>query len=252
MATTYKGNGTVKAHVFFGVGHGGSDPGAVANGLMESDLNLKQAMYAKDVCVAHGVTVTMSRIKDENDDLSEEIREANASGASLAVDFHTNAGGGDGFEVYYTRLGGVGKTLAQNIEAEVKAIGQNSRGIKTKLNSAGNDYFGFIRSTSMPAVITEMAFIDNATDIKDWNEDHELKAYGTAVAKGILKTLGIAYKGASQSTSKPSASTSGEKGLYRVTVDGKRIGAYGVTDNVLNQVKIAVNNKAKKILIERV
>ena len=30
--------------VFIGVGHGGSDPGAVANGLRESDLNLSIAL----------------------------------------------------------------------------------------------------------------------------------------------------------------------------------------------------------------
>lgn len=248
MATTFKASGTELAHVFFGVGHGGSDPGAVDNNLVEANLNLKQATYAKEVCVAHGVTVTMSRTRDEDDDLSEEIREANESGASLAVDFHTNAGGGDGFEAFYTRLGGLGKTLAQNIETEVKAIGQNSRGIKTKLNSSGSDYFGFIRSTTMPAIITEMAFIDNINDIKDFDEEHELKAYGTAVAKGILKTLGITYNG----NGNVNATTAPSKGLYRVTVDSKNVGAFGVPGNVLNQVKAAIENSAGKILIERV
>lgn len=222
MSTVFKGQGTIKGHVFFGVGHGGKDPGAVAFNLRESDLNLQAALYAKDVCVAHGVTVTMSRIKDEDDDLSEEIREANASGASLAVDFHTNAGGGDGFEVYHTIHGGTGKTLAQNIEAEVKAAGQNSRGLKTKKNSSGSDYFGFIRSIAVPSIIVEMAFIDKWTDIQDWNDPAELKKYGTAVAKGVLKTLGISYKAGS--TSSATSNTTGT--FYRVIA-----GSYTVRAN---------------------
>ena len=134
--------------VFLGVGHGGKDPGAVANGFKESDLNLNIALACADELQRHGVSVLMSRTKDENDDINEEIRECNAFKPDLAGDIHNNAGGGDGAEVLHTINGGKGKELAQNILNEVVAIGQNSRGIKTKTNASGKDYFGFIRSTS--------------------------------------------------------------------------------------------------------
>lgn len=179
--------------VFLGVGHGGSDPGAVANGLKEKDLNLSIAIACFNELVRHGVSVAMSRTKDENDDLNAEIKECNAYGPDLAVDIHNNAGGGDGAEVYHHYKGGVGKTLATNILAEVVAIGQNSRGAKIKKNNLGSDYYGFIRKIKAPAVIMECAFVDNKKDIAIIDTAAEQKKMGMAIAKGILKTLGIAY-----------------------------------------------------------
>lgn len=201
------------AKVFIGVGHGGKDAGAVGY-LVEKDVNLKMANACRDYLVKNGVEVKMSRTKDEDDDISEEIRECNAFGPDLAIDVHNNAGGGDGFEVLHSIVGGTGKTLAQNIETEVKKIGQNSRGLKTRKNSAGSDYFGFIRSTKCPAVICEGVFVDNKADAKQADTDAECKAFGEAYAKGILKTLGI--KSASNSTSTSSSSTNFK---VKVTVD---------------------------------
>lgn len=183
----------IMAKVFLGVGHGGSDPGAV-DYIKEADVNLSMALACRDYLQAHGVEVKMSRTKDENDTLSEEIRECNAFNPDYAVDIHNNAGGGDGFEVIHTLKGGKGKILAQNIEAEVKAIGQNSRGLKTKANSSGNDYFGFIRSIKAPSIICEGVFVDNAADAAQADTQAEQAAFGVAYAKGILKTLGIPYQ----------------------------------------------------------
>lgn len=179
--------------VFIGVGHGGSDPGAVGY-LEEADVNLVMAKACRDYLEANGVNVKMSRTKDENDPISEEVRECNAFDPDLAVDIHNNSGGGDGFEVLHAHKGGVGKTLAKNIEAEVKKIGQNSRGLKTRLNSEGNDYFAFIRSTKCPAVILEGVFVDNKKDVKIADTKAEQRAFGEAYARGILKTLGITEK----------------------------------------------------------
>ena len=179
--------------VFIGVGHGGKDSGAVGY-LVEKDVNLVEALACRDFLEAHGVVVLMSRTKDENDSLIEEIRECNAFNSGLAIDIHNNADGGDGFEVYYHFKGGISKILAENIEAEVKVIGQNSRGCKTLINSGGKDYYGFIRGTKCPAVIVEGCFVDNATDAKIADTVEEQRAFGVAYAKGILKTLGIATK----------------------------------------------------------
>ena len=210
--------------VFIGVGHGGSDGGAVANGVKEKDLNLSIALACRDVLVRHGVSVKMSRTKDENDPLSEEIRECNAYGPDLAVDIHNNAGGGDGAEVFYHYGGGESKTLAEDILAEIVKAGQNSRGAKVRKNKDGKDYYGFIRETSAPAVIVECAFVDNATDLKILASDGKRKAMGEAIAKGILKTLGIEYQG-EKST------------LYRV-----QVGAYLLKDNA-----VAMQKKIKAV-----
>ncbi len=176
--------------VYIGVGHGGSDPGAVANGLKEKDLNLTTALECYDFLKPY-CDVEISRIKDSEVWLDQRIKDINGFKPDLAVDIHHNAGGGDGAEVYHTKNGGTGKTLANNILSEIKKIGQNSRGAKTKVNSNGTDYFGFIRETVCPAVIVECAFLDNKTDVKIVDTKAEQQKMGIAIAKGILKTLGI-------------------------------------------------------------
>lgn len=191
-------------------GHGGTDPGAVKY-VREKDVNLTMALACRDELERHGVKVKMSRTTDKNTTITSMANEANSWGADLVVSFHNNAGGGDGFEVYHSIVGGTGKTLAQNIEAEVKKIGQNSRGLKTKKNSSGLDYYGMIRLTKAPAVICEGAFVDNAKDVQIIDTEAEQKAFGVAYAKGILKTLGIAYK----EPVKPAAPTGT---IYRVQV----------------------------------
>ena len=206
--------------VFIGVGHGGSDPGAVANGYKEKDLNLTIALACNEVLQRHGVTVQMSRTKDENDALTDETKECNAFNPDIAVDIHNNAGGGDGAEAFYHYKGGTSKTLAENVLAEIVKIGQNSRGAKTKIGSNGRDYYGFIRETSAPAIIVECAFVDNATDMQIIDTVAEQKTMGVAIAKGILKTLDIAYV----EEKKPETTTTDK--LYRV-----QVGAYRVKEN---------------------
>lgn len=178
--------------VYIGVGHGGSDPGAVANGIKEKDVNLEVALACYAFLVKHGVSVKISRTKDAEVWIEKRVKDANAFGADLAIDIHHNAGGGDGAEVYHTKYLGKGATLARNILTEMQFIGQNSRGAKIKKNERGNDYFSFIRDTTMPAVLCECAFLDNKTDVKIIDTKAERIKMGEAIAKGILKTLGIA------------------------------------------------------------
>lgn len=211
--------------VFINPGHGGSDPGAVANGLKEKNLNLTIALSCRDELKRHGVTVVMGREKDIDRTSSQITTACNNSKADLAIDIHNNAGGGDGAEVFYYSRGGTSKTLANNILAEIIKVGQNSRGIKTKVDGNGSDYFYFIRETVPPAVIVECAFLDNKTDVKIIDTTAEQKKFGVAIAKGILKTLGIAYK-AAVATTKPSATTNTSNKVYRVQVfAGSKTGA---------------------------
>lgn len=220
--------------VFIGIGHGGKDPGAVANGFSEKDLNLQIGLSCKTELERHGVLVGISRVRDENDPLSEEIKECNAFAPDLAVEIHNNAGGGDGAEIYHYSKGGTSKTLAQDILNEIVAIGQNSRGLKTKLDANGKDYFGWIRETVAPAVLVECAFVDNKTDISIIDTAEEQKKMGVAIAKGVLKTLGIAYKEPVIPT-QTVTNTNGK--LYRV-----QVGAFA---NKANAEKLKAELEAK-------
>ena len=173
--------------VFLSAGHGGSNPGAVANGLIEKDINLNIMLANKEVLERHGVEVVCSRLKDEEDDVYAEVREANASKADIAVSHHCNAGGGDGSETFYYAGSSGGKKLAQLCEKYTKELGQNSRGIKT------NSLY-FVTQTSMIAVLTESFFLDNKTDKTIGDTLAEQKAFGVAYAKAILEYFGIPYK----------------------------------------------------------
>ena len=181
------------AKVFLGVGHGGWETGAYANGINEKDANLTTALACNAELVRHGVETLMSRTTDEEDTLRQEINECNAFDPDLAVDMHHNAGGGDGVEVFHSVIGGAGKELAENIHNEIVALGQNSRGVKTRKDTDGTDWYGFIRETKCPAVIVEYAFLDNDKDVQFVDAEAEQRANGVATAKGILKKLGIAY-----------------------------------------------------------
>ena len=193
--------------VFLSAGHGGSDPGATANGLKEKDINLQTLLACKDELERHGVKVVCSRTNDENDPVSQEVNEANASGAEIAVSFHANAGGGDGFEAFYWSKSENGKKLASLGEKYVKALGQNSRGLKS-----GN-HLSFVKNTKMTAVLFESFFLDNVKDKTIGDTTAEQKRFGVAYAKAILEYLGIEYNEES-------------KKLYRV-----QVGAYSVKAN---------------------
>ena len=179
--------------VFIGVGHGGSDSGACANGLRESDVNLEMALAMKAELERHGVTVGISRVKDENDRLAEEIRECNAFAPELAVEVHNNAGGGDGFECYISGKNQTARQLAERIEAEVKLIGQNSRGVKVSTS------LGWVNKVKAPAVLCEGFFLDSADRaIADTAEKQ--RRFGQAYARGVLGQLGISMKPQGQQT----------------------------------------------------
>ena len=180
--------------VFLSAGHGGSDPGAVGFGMKEKDINLNIMLACLDELVKHGVTVVCSRTKDENDPVGSEVKEANASGADVAVSFHTNAGGGNGSESYYWTNDLKGQKLATLCEKHAKSIGQNSRGIKS-----GNHLY-FIKNTNMTAVLCECAFIDNDTDNNIIDTTAEQRAFGVAYAKAILEYLGINYNNSNNKT----------------------------------------------------
>lgn len=179
--------------VFINAGHGGVDAGAVANGLKEKDVNLTIALACAAELERHGVQVKMQRTTDKGSTSSAIAKACNEYKPNLAVDIHNNAGGGDGAEVFHHYGGGTGKTLAANILKEVVAIGQNSRGAKTKRNVLGKDYYYFIREITAPSVIVECAFLDNKKDVQIIDTAAEQKAFGVAIAKGILKTLGVSY-----------------------------------------------------------
>ena len=183
--------------VFIDIGHGGSDPGAVANGLVEKDVNLVTGMALNAELVRHGVETMLSRSEDTKTYLATTCPMVNKFNPNFAISLHHNSGGGDGSEVFYHYGGGKGKDLALSIIAELKAIGQNTRGAKTKKNANGKDFYMFIRETTPPAVVVEVAFLDTK-DHEFVDTEEEQMRNGVAIAKATLKELGIEWIPADQ------------------------------------------------------
>lgn len=226
------------AKVYIGVGHGGSDSGAVRY-LVEKDVNLKMALACCNYLKAAGVDVKISRTTDKDSSIMEKVNAANIWGADLALDIHNNAGGGDGAEVYHSIVNGTGQILAENILSEFEKSGQNVRGAKTKQEN-GTDYFGFIRLTDMPAVITEAIFVDNAADAAQADTDAKCKMFGVAIAKGVLKTLGIA-----DNVVRPSTPSKPTQTIYRV-----QVGAYTSRSNAVKLAKKLNSNGYNTLIVK--
>lgn len=190
--------------VFIGAGHGGTDPGAVKY-ITEKEYTLKMAFAISEVLSKYGVDYKLSRTQDIDTDMDSKVAMCNAYKPDLVIDVHFNAGGGQGFEAYYSRVGGTSKKLAENINNEVKKI-MSSRGVKTRLGDGGSDYFAIIRETAAPAVLCEGGFVDTKSDADFIKSNY--KKLAEAYAAGILKTLGIST---SQTTTKPVLDKTGYK-----------------------------------------
>lgn len=169
--------------IYWDAGHGGAQPGAVKY-VVEKDVNIKVVNYA---CAYMEEKYQCEIYKDITaDSITAICNKANKWDADLFVSVHFNAGSGDGFEalVYNTK----GKELGKCFEKYVKAIGQNSRGVKYRPD------LGVLRLTDMQAVLVECAFVDNKKDIKDWDENAELKKMGIALAKAAADWLNLPAK----------------------------------------------------------
>lgn len=170
--------------VYINPGHSDTNPGAVSYEV-ERELNVKVSKYMNEYLLAN-YEVETKMTPGTMDSLTAISNEANRWDADLFVSNHFNAGGGDGYEalVYSEKNRPLGKVF----EKHVKAIGQNSRGVKLRPD------LGVLRLTNMPAVLNEGAFVDNKRDIQDWNDDSELKKMGEAYAKAAAEYLSLPAK----------------------------------------------------------
>ena len=181
-------------------GHSNTDPGAVGY-IRERTGNVKVGDYMEEYLLANYVVQIRSN-PGTLSSLTAIAKDANNWGADLFVSIHFNAGKGDGYEslVYGKSRYDLGKCF----EKYILAVGQNSRGVKYRPD------LGVLRLTNMPAILGEMAFVDNIKDIQDWDEDFEFKKLGIAYAKAAAEWLGLPKKVTTPAT-KPAATTSTSK-----------------------------------------
>ena len=171
--------GSIK--VFIDAGHGGTDPGAVGNGLKEKDIVLSIATKLGALLNGRGISIKYSRTNDTYLSLEERARLANAWGADLFVSIHANSATSSvrGTECYtHPTANTATKTLSGNVSRAISSkFGISNRGHKEA-------NFAVLRLSNMPAILVETAFISNSSDANLLNTRQT--DFSIAIANSIL------------------------------------------------------------------
>lgn len=178
-------------------GHGGSDPGAVSNGLKEKDFTLRISKYMYDRLKELGVPVRLTRDSDVTLTPKERVNKVQSffgdSKDVVVVSNHLNAGGGDGAEVIYALRNN--STLSKKILNELEKEGQNVRKYyQQRLPSNPiKDYYFMQRNTPNNETITvEYGFIDSPKDDIEQIEKN-YKNYVEAVIRALAEYKEFKY-----------------------------------------------------------
>ena len=225
--------------LYVSAGHGGKDPGAVVNGVMEKNLNLEIASKVLDLLKRDGYDTLTNRVTDVDSTIADKVKQANLAKVSALIEVHLNAGGGQGCEVYHSRVGGNGLKLAQAICDNIHMLGFSNRGPKVKLNDKGTDYFGIIRDTNMPTVLVECCFLDSKEDMDRLNTD--------LMARAIVKGISQVYPAPVAIAPKPTAIMVGdvvyfEGGSHYVNARASAPAARGLAAGIARVTAVAIGS----------
>ncbi len=134
------------------------------------DRQVKDAVATKLRALGHTVyddTDDVGRTQAQN--LNNIVRNCNSHDVDLVVAFHLNAydGKANGVEVcYYDQ-----QTLAAKVSAQLsKDIGWANRGAKER--RYGEKRLHVLAETKAPAILIELGFIDNESDMAKWHVDN--------------------------------------------------------------------------------
>lgn len=171
--------------IILDAGHGGNDPGANGNGLIEKNLTLDLTLRVAQLLRCDpGFDIRLTREDDTFIELSERADIANRAGADYFVSLHHNAGGGSGFESYVypgtseSDTGQKRHVVHSTIMAFLSSYGVSDRGEKEA-------NFAVLRETQMSAVLLENLFLDSSKDTDLLKKPEFLQGLSEAIADGI-------------------------------------------------------------------
>ena len=174
-------------------GHGGDDPGAVGNGIIEKDYTLKISKYMYDRLKETGIPVVLTRETDITLTPTERVNKVKSAFGEykdvLVISNHINAGGGDGAEVIYALRND--STLANNILSKLASVGQNVRGAyqRRSMVDKNKDYYFMQRNTApLESITIEYGFLDSSKDDVNQLKDY-WQVYAEAAVEGILNYI---------------------------------------------------------------
>jgi len=182
-------------------GHGGENLGADYNGYTEKDMTLivANAMY-DELSKYDDITVYMTRTGDKDMSLLERAEFAKEVDADFLFCLHFNMSVNHkkyGSEVWVSAFGEPYKeayTFAEIQMNEFIDYGLFNRGIKTRLNDKGTDYYGIIRHCTrfdIPCALIEHAHLDHEKDTAFLQDDTDLVYFGVLDATAVAKYFGL-------------------------------------------------------------
>ena len=218
-------------------GHGGDDPGASGNGIIEKDLNLliSKEMYEKFRSL--GIPTYITRLDDSTLSTTERTKKildafGNDSNV-IVISNHINSGGGDGAEVIYA-LRNTDK-LSNLILNELEKAGQNVRkAYQRRLPSdPAKDYYFIHRDTgNTEPVIIEYGFLDSTGDDVNQLKNNYIK-FADAVVTAVSNYIDLPYELGNVYIVKKGDSLYSIAQKYNTTVDElKKLN--GLTSNIIN------------------
>ena len=178
-----------KQIVVVDIGHGGSDAGAVGNGLTEKEINFNQGMALFALLEADpNIKVYMTRETDVYPTLQFRSQLANDINADIFVSLHNNSASSNvrGTETLYfpSTTDQTGKTIAGLVQKNIiKYCGTVDRGIKPR-----SDLY-VLKTTNMPAILIETGFISNASEAHLINSPSFIKKWAQGVYEALIEGL---------------------------------------------------------------
>jgi len=166
--------------VVIDAGHGGNDPGAIGNGVVEKEVTLKVSYYLKDLLLNNNFNVIMTRSDDSEILLKPRVNIANLNNADIFVSIHCNSTEGPGpmgIETYYRteQSSTFAKFIHKNLINSLPTI---DRGIRIR-------NFYVIKNTKMPSVLVEIGYLTNKIEASRLSTE----SYQRDIAKALLNGI---------------------------------------------------------------
>lgn len=171
--------------IILDAGHGGYDNGASFENRLEKDDNLALTLAIGEILSSYGFSVLYTRTDDVYESPFRKATEANEAGADIFISIHRNSSVipniYNGVESLVYSAEGLPALLAENINGQLERLGFQNLGIKERPNLI------VLNSTSMPAVLVEVGFINSERDNTIFDSRFNEVAY--AIADGISMTI---------------------------------------------------------------
>jgi len=168
--------------VVIDAGHGGSDYGAIREGVNEKDINLDISKRIAAILIKKGYQVHQVRIDDQTVSLEDRVAFSESIKPDVFISVHVNASVKEeinGVETHYYKDNSIqlAKTIHNNLLNQTKA---KDRGLfKSK--------FYVINHTTAPAILVEVGFISNQHERNELLGEKRKQATAKAIAEGLIE-----------------------------------------------------------------